>query len=376
MNKKRVNKKTNIILIVILAVLIVAIIIFSIGTKKNETIKIGVITPLTGDLANYGIGTKNAIQLAVDEINLNDKKFELVIEDSPCNANNAVTVANKLVNIDKVDLIIGPMCSSELLAMAPTINDNKIVLISSSTTSPDITTAGDYIFRNVASDDLRAKVFAQYIFNEKNIKEIAIIYENDDAGVGYKEAFVKEYEKIGGKVVIAEVYEKDTSDVRTQLAKIKAKNPTSILMISYPSETGIILKQSKELGIKSNFFEGFEIMMDPQVAQIAGDAVNGVIYIQSATFDNQLNEEFKEKYKTKYGIDPAYYSVEAYDIMKIYDSVVKSKKDVKTVRSNLYNLKNFQGASGIITFDANGDVVKPFEIGEVQNRVLVKIKNI
>jgi branched-chain amino acid transport system substrate-binding protein len=366
------SKTIWIFLGIIIIILIIGL--FWYGSQKQGTIKIGLITPLSGDLANYGIGTKNAAQMALDEINQKNEKFELIVEDSPCNANSAITAVNKLINIDKVDVLMGPMCSSELLAISPIANSDKIVVISSSTTSPDITGAGDYVFRNVASDDLRAKVFARYIFNDKSIKEIAIIYENDDAGVGYKEAFVKEYEKLGGKISIAEVYDKGASDLRTQLTKIKAVNSSSILMLSYPSETGIILKQSKELGIESNFFEGFEIMMDPQVAQIAGDAVNGVVYIQSASTDNQLNEKFKKDYKAKYGAEPPYYAVEAYDIIKIYDSVIKDKKDLETIKSNLYTLKDFQGASGIITFDENGDVVKPFEIGQVQNGSLTPIK--
>lgn len=380
MEAKNKSKRRTIAIIAILALISLALIISLTlyNLQKSEAIKIGLITPLTGDLANYGQGTLNAVQIAIDEINeaggINGRQIQLIAEDSPCNANSALTSFNKLISVDRADYIIGPMCSSELLAIAPAANSNNILVLSSSATSPDVTNAGDYVFRDVASDDLRAKVFASYIYTDKGVKEISIIYENDDAGVGYEKAFAAEFERLGGKIAASEIYNKDSSDVRTQLTKIKEGGPLNILMISYPSETGLILKQSEELGIDAQFFEGFEIMMDPQVAKIAGDAINGVIYIQGVSPSNGLTEEFKDNYKSAYGVDAPYYAAEAYDAVKLYaQAMVKEPKDVK---SGLYEIKNFEGVSGTITFDLNGDVKKPFEIGQVQDMKLVKIKEI
>ncbi len=370
--------KKKYISIFILIIILIFLFVTFIPKEETGTIKVGVITALTGDLANYGKGTLNAAQLAVDEINfvggINGRKIELVAEDSPCDPTTATTVVNKLINFDQVDVFLGPLCSSELLAIAPILNNEKIVVISSSTTSSEITSAGDYVFRNVASDDLRSKVFVEYIYSEKGITDIAIIYENDDAGVGFKDGFVEVYERLGGNVLIIESYEKDSNDMRTQLTKIKNKKPESILMISYPSETGTILKQAKELDIEAQFFEGFEIMMDPQVAEIAGDAVNGVIYIQTVAPESIKNNEFKNKYQEEYGEEAPYYSVEAYDIIKLYEIAMKDGIDSEKIKNNLYAIENFEGASGMITFDEKGDCIKPFEIGEVQNRELVTIK--
>jgi len=374
-----VKSKTIWILLGIL-VLILIIGLFWYGSQNQGVIKIGVITALTGELSFYGQGTLNAAKIAVEEINskggLDGKQIELITEDSPCKKETAITAVNKLVEIEKVNVILGPMCSGELLAIAPIVNDNKIVIMTSTATTPDIANAGDYVFRDVASDDLRAKVFADYLFKDRNASEIAIIYVNSDAGISFEDVFANKFELLGGKVIISEIFEKDSVDVRTQLSKIKEKNPGYILMISFPAETGTILKQAHEMGIAAQFFQGFEVMADPQISAMVGDLVNNVIYIQAPSQESVISKAFSESYKAHYGEEPPYYSAEAYDIIKLYAEAMKDGTDGETIKKNLYAIKNYEGASGIITFDEKGEVVKPFEIGQVQNMKLVKLKEV
>ena len=361
----------------ILVLLVILVIIMGLGltgfsiSENKDIIEIGVITSLSGELATYGQGTLNAALLAQEEINANGGNIQIMAEDSPCDANSALGAFNKLSSIDGVDVILGPLCSNELLAIAPIANKNEMIIISSSATSPEVTNAGDYIFRSVASDDIRAKVFAGYLI-ENEIKEIAIIYENDDAGVGFEKSFVREFESLGGEVSISEIYEKGTSDMRTQLTKIEQYNPENVLMVSFPAETGRILVQSKELGLSVNFFEGFEVMSDPQVSEIAGDLVEGVVYIQSISQKGAKSNDFAKKYLERYGEEAPYYAVEAYDIVYLYSETFHEGSSLKT-KEALYNVQDYNGASGVISFDENGDVLKPFEIGKVINKKLVAL---
>lgn len=346
---------------------------------NQQEIKIGVITTLTGEMSKYGEGIANAQELAASEINsaggINGKQIKLIFEDSPCDPQKAINAVNKLVQIDKVDFIVGPLCSSELLAIAPILNKANIPIISSTATSPNITSAGEYVFRNIPSDDLRAKVFAEYIYKDSDIKEISIIYANDDASVTYEKYFTEKFEFFGGKILSKEIYAKGAKDMRTQLTKIKNANPKAILMISWPEETGSILKSSKEMNINVKFFEGFEVMSDPHVKQIAGDLVNGVIYIQPAESKSLKAEQFKKQYEEKYGATPPFYSAESYDLIYLYKLAIQNAKgDLDKVKNELYKIKNYEGASGTITFDQQGDVTKPFEIGEVTSSGLRIIK--
>ena len=120
------------------------------GNVTKETIRIGAIGPFTGDAAVYGQSEKNAIELAVQEINLdggiNGKKLEVIYEDGKCNGMDAATAAQKLINVDKVDIILGGVCSGETLAIAPLAEANEVLVFSSFSSSPDVTNAGDFIF--------------------------------------------------------------------------------------------------------------------------------------------------------------------------------------------------------------------------------------
>ena len=344
----------------------------------SKEIKIGVITTLSGELANYGTAVRNATELAAKEINsnggINGEKIKLIFEDSTCNSASAVSAVNKLIAVDKVDLLAGPMCSSVLLAIAPLIEKQKTPIISSSATSPDVTNSGDYVFRDVASDNLRAKFFADYIYNMDKIKEIAIIYPNDDATVAYIGFFKKEFAQLGGKTLDEEVYTKGAADMRTQLIKIKNSQAPAVFVPNWPIELANILKESKELDVNVKFYEGFEIMSDPQIKQIAGDLANGITYIQAADANNTEAQQFKVNYQKEYGAGVPFYAAESYDIILLYAKALKNDSNISQVKDELYKIKNFDGASGTITFDANGDCIKPFEIGKIVDGNLTTIK--
>ena len=344
---------------------------------KEKELTIGVITPLTGQLSNFGEGTKNSVKLAIDEINskggINGQKVNLIIEDSPCDTQSAVNAATKLIEIDKVNFIIGPLCSSELLAIAPIVEKSKTLILSPSATSPDITNAGDYVFRNTPSDDLRAEIFANYIYNEARVNELAIIYPIDNVAIDYVKFFEETFESLGGKIIGKESYQKNSVDFRTQLSKIKEAK--AIFTPNWPVELANILKQSKELGIDANFFEGFEVMGDPQIKEIAKGLENGVTYIQPITASSTQAKEFKNKYLLSYSFEPPYYAAEAFDAVKLFEKALKNANgNTSLVKDELYKIQNFQGASGTISFDEHGDVKKPFEIGQVINDKLVTIE--
>jgi len=373
------------VIVIILAVILAGVFFITpnisgaFAQQSLGEITIGVLAPLTGDLANYGEGEKNALLLAADEINsiggINGKKIKLVFEDSPCNPTEALTAATKLIEINDAKLLVGPMCSGELLAIAPTLNQNKITAIGIGATSPSITNAGDYVFRDSPSDDLRAKVFAEYIYKDRNVGIMQTIYENDDAGAAFNKYFVEYYTGLGGKMTEEEAYEKGSTDFRSVLTKINSIPHENIAVFSFPSETGEILKQSKELGINTNFFEGFEVMSDPQIMQIAGNATEGVVYIQSAQANNEAATNFKKNYIAKFKKEAPYYAAESYDALKIYAETLKrTNGDTGKIKDELYKIKNYEGASGTTTFDEHGDVLKPFEIGQVVNGELVTIK--
>jgi len=358
------------ILIIVIVIIIVAIVIFY-KPKPREVIKIGVVLPLSGSASTYGISAKEGIDLALEELNATQKrKIELIYEDDQCNPEKAVDAAQKLINVDSVRIIIGHICSSAALAVAPIAEKNKVILFSPGASAPDYKNAGDYIFRNRQDISDEVSKTAEIVKNF-NINKIAMIYVNNDYGVSSKDIFTKRFEELGGKVELAESYQQDATDFRTQLTKIKKAEPEAMFLAGLIKESATIIKQSSELGLKVRIFSTIGVE-GKELLEIAGPAAEGIIY-SAPFFDvkstDPIVKEFINRYKEKYKKDPTYvFAANGYDALEILNSAVK-KCDTNTdcIKDQLYKIKDYPGASGMTTFDQNGDVSKPIMIKTIKN---------
>lgn len=357
-----------------LAISFVFILSITISCTKNENkeLKIGAILPLTGDSAQWGIPPSKGAEIAADEINENDflegKKLKILFEDTKCDPKEGVAGFNKLISVHGVKIVLGGVCSSVTLAVAPIAEKNKILLISPASTNPKITDAGDYIFRIIPSDELRGKVFATYLFN-KGYRKVGIIYINNEGGKGNRDSFKNAFQNLNGQIIIEDTYDAGTTDIRSQLTKIKNTSIEALVIVSYPSDTIILLKQAKELGITVPLYFQTEAVEDPNVLREAGSSAEGVIYILPAPAEGEIPNEFVKKYQKRYGIKPELFAAEAYDIIWLIAKAIRDTKkvDSNSIKKYFYTIKNYQGASGIITFDNNGDVLKPMAIKTIKN---------
>ena len=347
--------------------------------SKNNTIKIGAILPLTGNAAAWGIPPKNGATLAVEQINANGgilgKKLKLIVEDGGCDPRMGVNAINKLLSVNKPVAVVGAVCSAVTLAIAPIVEKNKVVLISPASTSPDITDAGDYIFRVIPSDALRAKVFAKYI-TSLGYKTAVVLTINNIAGKGAEQSFQKYFKKDGGKVLGVETYTPDATTVKTQLTRTEGLKPDIILALSQVKDAVIVLKDVKELNINIPLFFQSEALGDPSVIKNAGDAANGATYITFAKSDDKAAKSFEHAYKKRFHKEPALFAPEAYDAVMLIAKGLKKigKVNAMKLHDELYTVSDYQGASGIITFDKNGDVIKPFAIKTIHNRKIELVK--
>lgn len=357
--------------------LIIGSVIFlgMIGCAKKEEggIKIGAILPLTGEAAKYGLNTKNGIEIALEEINrkggVKGKKVSIIYEDSQADPKKAVSVFQKLTTVDKVSFFLGPIASSSVLAVAPIANKKKVIILAPAASSPEITNAGDYIFRNVMSDLFDGHAVADFAFNNLKKMTAGIIYINNDFGIGLEASFKASFEKYGGEVVIVEAFYPGDNDFRTQLAKIKSSAP-EVVFLAGQKEMGHILRQAIELGLNPQWIS-FSMFEDPEILKIAGNAANNVYYtyrVFDPDSDISVVKDFTESYKRKYGQLPDIFAGLAYDAAKILTLAIgKGGQDMEKVKDALYNTKNFPGVVGSTTFDENGDVIKPIGIKKVEN---------
>ena len=296
----RINHKSSSALAII-SILLASLMVFSFGCAKKEEkeIRIGITLPLTGDAAIWGQSQKDGYDLALSQINvkggINGKKLVLIYEDDKGLPKDGVAALQKLINVDKIKLLTGIANSSVALAYIPIINEHKILFISSGASSPKLTGASKYFFRTWPSDIAEALAMAKYAHNELKLNKIAILYINNDYGIGLSEPFKSNFESLGGKIVNSENFEQGATDFRTQLTKIKASNPEAIYLAGNPVEMGRAVKQMRELGIRNQVLS-ISTLNDKEVFKIAGaKAIEGTI-ITDASFDPQSEDPMAKKF--------------------------------------------------------------------------------
>ncbi len=362
------------------AILIIAILTIAIlagCSTSKETVKVGWIGPLTTDLAVYGEPQKQATEIAVSEINenggINNKNLEMIYEDGQCTPKGAAIAMQKLITVDKVQVVM-VFCSPEVMGSAPIAEENRVIVFSPFAGNPDITNAGDYIFRNFPSDATSGKKMAEVV-NEKGEQKIAILAELNDYAQALKEVFKEHYE---GEIVIEQDYETDENDFRTVLAKIKESDADALYFIPLnPMRAGNALKQMVELNLDLTLYSN-ELVAGEEFLNEYKKEVEGVIYAEPV-FDesNSLFQPFKEKYNSRYGsftgLPPFYYAANYDATYLLAEAIEKNGMDTDKIRDFLYTIKDRQGTAGALTIDSNGDPLYEYQVKQVKNGELVNI---
>jgi len=327
--------------------------------------RIGVMESATGPGETYGRVAIQAKQMAAAEINasggINGRMLELIVEDSKCNAQDAITAYNKLTDVDGVRIILGTSCSGAMLGAAPLAERDGVILFSGLATNPDIADAGDYIFRTSLSDAQRGVDTGNVLWAD-GIRTLATITEATDYAEGVRRTSVAQFELRGGAVVGAERYLSDTTDFRTQLTKLIEASPDA-LHIAAQSEFagGTIIKQARELGYDGPIY-GEDVAVGTTALEIAGDAATGVkAIITDLDPANERGRDVLERFRASYGyMTLSWYLASAYDDVFITAECLRQTgddQDAAGFRDCLYGL-TWSGAIGDgYSFDENGEVV-------------------
>ena len=335
------------------------------GGSDDDVFRIGVMESLTGPGETYGTVLNQSKEMAAAEINdaggINGKRLELIVEDSKCGAQDAITAYNKLTDVDGVKIILGTSCSGAMLGAAPLAEEDGVVMFSASATSPDIEGAGDYIFRTAINDALLG-VDAGNTMWADGIRTLATINESTDYAEGVQKTTVEQFVKRGGQVVAEEKYASDVTDFRTQLTKLFGANPDAVLLAAQSEFTGgTIVKQARELGYEGPFYS--EVVPTGTTAlEIAGDAATGLkAIIPSPDLETQKGKDFLANFRTRYGyVTLPWFIGSAYDDVHIAAECLSrtdDDQDADGFRDCLYDI-TWNGTIGDgYSFDENGEVV-------------------
>mgnify|MGYP000010697218 FL=1 len=337
------------------------------GTKIGETIKIGVNMELTGAVAAYGKSEQNGIKLAVDEINkaggVDGKKIELVTKDNKSENAEASTSSTNLAIQSNVNAIVGPSTSGAVAAASLVSQKTGVPLITPSGTQDDLTVDANgvkkFVFRTTFKDSYQGEVLAAYSYNNLNAKKVVLYYDNaSDYAKGIADEFKRKYK---GQIVTEATFTSGDKDYQSALTKFKDQDYDAVVMPGYYTETGIITKQARDLGIDKPILgpDGFS---DEKFTELAGKKnASNVYYVSGYSTNVALSDKasgFIEAYKKAYNTDPNMFAALAYDSVYM---IAEASKDAKTsvdIADNLAHLKNFVGVTGKMTIDKDHNPIK------------------
>ena len=337
------------------------------GGTTGNTIKVGVFMPMTGGTATFGISSVNAFKLAAEEFNkaggANGKQIELVVEDTRSEASEAATVVSRLVTQSKVVALLGEVGSSRSIAAAPIAQSNSIPMLTPSSTNPEVTQKGDFIFRSCFIDPVQGKAIATFAATKLNAKKAAILIDKkNDYSVGLAKFISETFKSLGGEIVVEQAYQEGDSDFNGQLTAIKGTNPEVIFVPGYYTEVGLIAQQARKQGITVPLVGG-DGWDSEKLYEIGKEALEGSYFSNHYSVEDPdpKVQKFVADYKAKYNGSPDALAATAYDAALIMFDAIKraNSTDGKAIRDALKQTKDFPGVTGTINFNENRDAVKP-----------------
>lgn len=377
-------------------VLILSMVLSACGQSggQAQTIKVGVVAELTGDIPAVGASCKNAAEMAVQEINdaggleVGGQKYkvELYIEDNAGKADQSASAAQKLITQQNVVAIIGPNASRYAIPASEVAESSKVVLISPWSTNPKTTLDAKtdepkkYVFRAAFIDPFQGRVVAKFALDNLKTTKAAVLFDvASEYNKGIAEFFKQTYEENGGKVVAYETYTTGDKNFTAQLTKIKEAGPEVIFLPNYYSEVPLQIQQAHQLGINVPFL-GSDSWGSSELITLCGTDCEGYYFSTHYAADaaTPSAKNFIDAYKAKYGVTPDDVAALTFDSFGLLWDALKNagKVDREAVRDGMTKISNFEGVTGNMAFkEGSGDPIKSAVILQVKGDKFVWFAN-
>lgn len=355
-----------------LVIMAVWMMIFSQAAWGADAVKIGLMAPLTGFAAADGESVRNAVTLALEQVNKGGgvlgKPVELVTYDDRADAKEAMALSRKLIQQDRVVAVVAGSYSTPSRAVAPVFQEEQIPLVAAYAVHPDITTAGDYCFRNGFLGMVEGKAAAYTAVELLKAKRIALLTSDNDFGRTLSEGFRIYMSTRGGEaaIVYEQAYPFKEKDFKPYLSKIKELGPDLIFASGYYFQTGPIVKQARELGITARIV-GEEGADSPKFLEIAGEAAEDFVIVTNLNRDDPREGvvDFLIDYEKRFGIAPDMVGASAYDAFMIICEAIQRAGSTEgpAIQKAIAETKDYQGLTGLLKgFTDIGEVVKEVQV--------------
>ncbi|KEC55069.1 ABC transporter substrate-binding protein [Bartonella koehlerae] len=356
--------------------IVTAVMTLTVNVYANETIKIGVYLPLSGQNAFGGQLEIRGIELAHKKIpEILGRKVELIVVDNKSDKVEAANAVMRLIASDKVNGIIGSYGSSLSLAGGEISEKEKTPAIATSSTSPLVTQGKKYYFRACFVDSYQGIGVATYAIQTLHAKKAAILKDiSSDYAIGLASYFTHSFKKLGGEIISNLNYNSGDQDFSAVLTQIIAQNPDILFIPSYFSEGAIIMKQARELGAKFRIMGG-DAMDNPETITIAGKAAEGFLHTTLPYSENMPNmseaaKEFTKEWKAAYpDKQPNINSVLGYTSYMMFMKAIENagSADREKITIELSKLKDFQTPFGDMSMDENHNPTIPIGVIEIKD---------
>jgi branched-chain amino acid transport system substrate-binding protein len=352
-----------------------ASLISTVALRAAEPIRIGEFASLTGKEATYGQTVHRGTQLAIEELNaaggLLGRPLELLSEDDQSKQGESATIVKKLISRDKVVAVLGELTSGRTLEAAPICQNARIPLISPGATAVEVTAKGNYIFRVCFIDPFQGTVMAQFARESLQLQRVAILSSVSSAqSVGLAKYFRERFTARGGTVVLEQKYAEGDKDFRAQLTAIKADGVDGVFVPGYYAEAALIAKQARGLGLTVPLL-GVDGWESSELIAIGGAAVEGACFSTHYSPESRAPAvvAFNARYRQRWGEDSNALSALAYDAAMVLADALRraGTTDGPALRDALAATRDFPGATGAITFDAQRNPTKPAVVLTVRN---------
>lgn len=346
--------------------------------RSDDSIRIGEYGSLTGSESAYGVDTHQGIQLAVEEANSRGgalgKKIQLITYDDQGKTDEALTAVARLINQDGVHVILGEVASTRSIAAGNLAQQYKVPMISPSSTNPQVTRVGSYIFRVCFTDIFQGKVMAKFAAEELKLKKGAVLTDvKTDYSVGLTKSFEETFQKMGGKIIAKHSYASGDLDFKSQVTYIRNSGAEFLFLPSYYTEAGLIARQARELGYKGVLL-GADGWDSDKLTEVGQGALVGSYFSNHYASDMAANKSFVEAFKKRFQTTPNSSSALGYDAALLAINAIEraGSLDRTLIRNQLAATREFQGATGKFSINNDRDADKPAIILKVDPKLQFK----
>lgn len=367
----------KVIWIVVVVVILVCLVVWG-NSRPNdsadEPLKIGAIFPLTGPVAVWGEPLQKGITLAQRELADEGINIEVIYEDSRGEPAQGVSAYNKLVDVDKVDIVFTAL-SRVTVPLIPLADEDKIPLMMTLVSATGITDQSPYAFRFYTyAEQYVSPHFAA--IDPVKYDKISILYINDEYGVSVRDAIRTHAQEKNIAVVSEEAFIANTIDFRTHLTRIKDKNPKALMFVGVtPAEISAAINQASDLIPDIDFFEESVLLSLPSIRSLVGDSVEGVFTNAYPSTLGLAGSDFVNLYRNEYGADPVFAATFAYDMTKLVGEATRGRKIMgEALVSKILGLRRFDSANGRVQIQNNGEINTELYAVKIVGEKLVEIK--